>query len=61
VRLEKPGGMSNDVYASDLADGFLSVFATTRSKKKKKALAKQLFVYLNKDTILGEMIVDYGK
>jgi hypothetical protein len=61
VRLEKPVGTSNADYVSDLSNGFLSLFAATRSRKKKKALAKQFFVCLNEDTIFGEMIVEYGK
>jgi hypothetical protein len=61
VRLEKPAGTSNANYVSNLLNGFLSLFASARSRKKKKALAKQFFVCLNEDTIFGEMIVEYGK
>jgi hypothetical protein len=60
-RIQKPAEMSNANYVSELADGFLSVFAATRSKKKKKVLSQEFFSALEKDTCFGERIVEYGK
>jgi hypothetical protein len=49
LRVLKPEQMSNAAYAGELADGFLSAFAGTRSNKKKKKLTNELFSSLARD------------
>ena len=61
LRVEKPDQMSNAAYAAELAGGFLSVFATTRSRKKKKKLANELFSSLQTDDRMEDLLVGFGK
>jgi hypothetical protein len=53
--------MSNTDYAAKLGDAFLTIFAATRSRKRKKRLAKAFFDTLQKDTVMKEVIVEFGK
>jgi hypothetical protein len=53
--------MSNAAYAAELGNAFLTMFAATRSRKRKKRLAKDFFDTLEKDTVMKELIVEYGK
>jgi hypothetical protein len=52
---------SYSIYSVLLADGFLSAFAGTQSKKKKKKLANELFSSLSRDAIMEDLLVGYGK
>jgi hypothetical protein len=61
LRVLKPEQMSNAAYAGELADGFLSAFAGTRSKKKKKKLANELFSSLARDDRMEDLLVGFGK
>ena len=53
--------MSNAAYAAELAGGFLSDFAATRSRKKKKKLANEVFSSLQTDDRMEDLWVGFGK
>jgi hypothetical protein len=61
VSFSKKPGMSNLTYVRGLGNGFLSAFKRTTSRKKKKAMASELFTTLEDDLDMKEKMLTYGK
>jgi hypothetical protein len=58
---KKPQGMSNSTYMDGLGKGFLGAFKGTKSRKKKKVMASELFASLDDDPDMMDLMVTYGK